>query len=44
VAAIAGLVGLVSGFMPSGWTRRRWSESEVVDDDERAMYGDDRRR
>jgi hypothetical protein len=43
VAAIAGLVGLVSGFMPSGWTRRRWSESEVVDD-ERAMYGDDRRR
>jgi uncharacterized YccA/Bax inhibitor family protein len=45
VAAIAGLVGLVSGFMPSGWARRRWSESEeVVDDDQRAMYGDDRRR
>jgi hypothetical protein len=29
VAAIAGLVALVSGFMPSGWTRRRWTESEV---------------
>jgi hypothetical protein len=23
VAAIAGLVAFVSGFMPSGWTRRR---------------------
>jgi len=31
VAAIAGLVGLVSGFMPSGWTRRRWTENEVDD-------------
>jgi hypothetical protein len=43
VAAIAGLVGLVSGFLPSGWTRRRWSESAVDDgqggyDDARAEY------
>ncbi len=29
VAAIAGLVGLVSGFMPSGWTRRRATEADV---------------
>ena len=35
VAAIAGLVALVSGFMPSGWTRRRWSESETALDDQR---------
>jgi hypothetical protein len=28
VAAIAGLVGLVSGFMPSGWALRRWSRTE----------------
>jgi hypothetical protein len=28
VAGIASLVALVSGFMPSGWTRRRWSETE----------------
>jgi hypothetical protein len=27
IAAIAGLVGLVSGFLPSGWTERRLSES-----------------
>jgi hypothetical protein len=32
VAAIAGLVGLVSGFMPSGWSRRRTSRYETVDD------------
>ena len=30
IAAIAGLVGLVSGFMPSGWSRRRWSRTESV--------------
>lgn len=30
VAAIAGLVGLVSGFLPSGWSRRTWSESETT--------------
>jgi hypothetical protein len=35
VAAIAGLVGLVSGFMPSGWSRRRWSETENEIDDGR---------
>ena len=35
VAAIAGLVAFVSGFMPSGWTRRRWSESETAVDDQR---------
>lgn len=28
VAGIAGIVALVSGFMPSGWTRRRWSETD----------------
>ena len=28
IAAIAGLVGLVSGFLPSGWSRRRWSRTE----------------
>lgn len=28
VAAIAGLLGLVSGFMPSGWAQRRTSRSE----------------
>ncbi len=31
VAGIAGLIGFVSGFMPSGWTRRRWTENEVAD-------------
>jgi len=39
VAAIAGVAGLVSGFLPSGWTRRR---SASVDDDtaayEREFY------
>ena len=29
VAAIAGLIALVSGCMPSGWTRRRRTQSEV---------------
>ena len=33
VASIAGLVGMVSGFMPSGWTRRRWTESDATVDD-----------
>ena len=32
VAAIAGLLGLVSGFMPSGWARRRASRTETFDD------------
>jgi hypothetical protein len=32
VAAIAGLVGLVSGFMPSGWALRRWSQTESTVD------------
>jgi hypothetical protein len=30
VAAIAAVVGLVSAFMPSGWERRRWSESQAA--------------
>jgi hypothetical protein len=34
VAAIAGLVGFLSGFLPSGWTRRR----AVHVDDETAAY------
>lgn len=34
VAAIAGVVGLVSGLVPSGWSQRRWTETqtEVPDD------------
>ena len=40
VAAIAGFLGLVSGCLPSGWTRRRRTESEVAD--ERASYEDQR--
>jgi hypothetical protein len=32
VAAISAIVGLVSGFMPSGWTQRRSSRTETVDD------------
>lgn len=35
VAAIAGLVGLVSGFMPSGWTRRRSVAADSTVDDGR---------
>ena len=35
VAAISGLVALVSAFLPSGWTRRRWSETENEFDDGR---------
>jgi uncharacterized YccA/Bax inhibitor family protein len=38
VAAIAGLVALVSGFMPSGWARRRIVET--VDDDTAAYEND----
>ncbi len=30
VAAIAGVVGLVSGLVPSGWAQRRWTETESV--------------
>lgn len=41
VAAIAGLVALVSGLLPSGWTRRRWSETED-DVDERRPVADTR--
>jgi hypothetical protein len=32
IAAIAALVGLVSGFLPSGWAQRRESRMETVDD------------
>jgi hypothetical protein len=39
VAAIAGLVALVSGFLPSGWRRRRWTESEVSDAGSDEFYG-----
>jgi hypothetical protein len=28
VAAIAGLLGLVSGLLPSGWAQRRWTETD----------------
>ena len=43
VAGIAGIVSLVSGFMPSGWTRRRWLESEAAVDDQRTVDNDDHR-
>lgn len=43
VAAIAGLVGLVSGFLPSGWGQRRWSETDSTIDDHREVVSDDRR-
>jgi hypothetical protein len=33
VAAMAGVVGLVSGFVPSGWRERRWSETDSRLDD-----------
>ena len=42
VAGIAGLVAFVSGFMPSGWVRRRWSESENAFDDQRVIDQDRR--
>ncbi len=32
IAAIAGLVGLVSGFLPSGWALRRSTQTETVDE------------
>ena len=32
IAAIAGIVGLVSGFMPSGWWQRRWTQTETIDE------------
>jgi hypothetical protein len=39
VAAIAGVIALVSGFMPSGWTHRRRVDSEAdVDADYRRDY------
>jgi hypothetical protein len=42
VAAIAGLVGLVSGFMPSGWSQQRWSQTETIDDPHRVNLDDPR--
>lgn len=38
IAAIAGLVGLVSGFLPSGWAERRWSQTESIVDDGRVNF------
>lgn len=35
VAAISGLVGLVSGLLPSGWAERRWSETDSTVHDPR---------
>ena len=32
IAAIAGLVGFVSGFLPSGWAQRRSTQIETVDE------------
>jgi hypothetical protein len=45
IAAVAGLVALVSGFMTSGWTRRRTSETEAdIDDEHRQRFRTDRSR
>jgi hypothetical protein len=35
VAAMAGLLGLVSGLVPSGWSERRWSETDSTVQDPR---------
>jgi hypothetical protein len=35
VAAIAGLLGLVSGLVPSGWAERRWTETDSTLQDSR---------
>jgi hypothetical protein len=35
VAAMAGLLGLVSGFLPSGWRERRYAETDSVVEDSR---------
>jgi hypothetical protein len=35
VAAIAGVIGLVSGLVPSGWSQRRWMETETEVPDDR---------
>lgn len=43
VAAIAGLVGLVSGFLPSGWAERRYSQTESFVDDGRPITSDEPR-
>ena len=43
VAAIAGLVGLVSAFLPSGWAERRWSRTESIVDDGRGVNFDEPR-
>ena len=42
VAAIAGLVGLVSGFLSSGWAERRYSQTESVMDDRAVVYDEPR--
>jgi len=43
VAAIASLVGLVSGFLPSGWAQRRSTETRSNLDDGRAVGYDEPR-
>lgn len=43
IAAIAGLVGLVSGFLPSGWAQRRSSQTESTVDDGRGESFDEPR-
>lgn len=35
VAAVAGVLGLVSGLVPSGWAERRWSETDSMVQDPR---------
>ena len=37
------LVGLVSGFMPSGWAERRWTETESTVEDRRGVNFDEPR-
>ncbi len=43
VAAISALVGLVSGFLPSGWSERRSSRTESIVDNGRGVNFDEPR-
>jgi hypothetical protein len=40
IAAIAGLLGVVSGLLPSGWSQRRWSETDSTPRDDEVVIPD----
>jgi hypothetical protein len=42
VAAIAGVLGLVSGLLPSGWAERRWTETDSMVEEPRGDVTYDR--